>query len=178
MTECEHLSDRMPEVALGRSAWSADEQHHLDGCADCRSEWRLVTMTSALGAGLSPGRSPETTAAAVFGRLAGERSAARARRRSWLVAGLAAAAVAIIAVRLPRHTVTVPAAGAPSPAPVASGERQTVPIPELDDLPASELEGILGALDDSPGGASSIDGSPLDDIDDHELERVLGAWEG
>ncbi|MGH7497809.1 MAG: hypothetical protein ACREL3_03045, partial [Gemmatimonadales bacterium] len=161
------------------------EQHHLDTCVDCRSEWRLVAMASALGASLASARSPETTAATVLGRLAGERTAARARRRSWMVTGLAAAAVAIIAVRMPRHPVIVPVvstpvspAPAPAPVPVVGGEEQTVPIPELDGLPASELESILGALDESPGASSSIDAPTFDDFDDHELERVLGAWEG
>ena len=49
MTSCTQLSDRMPEVALGLARWTADDERHLAGCADCRSEWAIVSTASRLG---------------------------------------------------------------------------------------------------------------------------------
>ena len=183
MTECERLSDRMPEVALGRAAWTAEEETHLDSCDECRAEWALVQGAGHLGESLPPG-DPEVLAAAVLGRLAEERAAARTRRRAWLAAGLAAAAVAIIAVRIPRPPteVAVPVPAVPAaPAATVPGVAtagQAVALPELDDLPDAELESILGSLDESPGTSPALDDPGFDDLDEHELERVLGAWEG
>jgi len=170
MTQCERLSDRMPEVALGRAAWASGEQAHLDACDDCRAEWALVRGAAHLGEALPPG-DPEALTAAVLGKVAGERAAARTRRRAWMAAGLAAAAAVIIVVRIPR-TVPVPTAPAVAIAP------QSVALPELYDLPDAELESILGSLDEPPGASPALDGSDLDDLDEHELERVLETWEG
>ena len=111
MIQCDGLSDRMPEVALGRSTWRADEQAHLDACPDCQAEWRLVQTTSRLGASLPPLRSPEVMTAGILGRLSGERAAARSRRWTWMAAGLAAAAAIVIAVRGSRTPSSVPAPG-------------------------------------------------------------------
>ncbi len=192
MIQCDGLSDRMPEVALGRSTWRADEQAHLDACPDCQAEWRLVQTTSRLGASLPPLRSPEVMTAGILGRLSGERAAARSRRWTWMTAGLAAAAAIVIAVRGSRTPSNVPAPGtsvpvataprtptpAPAPAPVVATDQQSVSLPELDGLPDGELQAILGSLDESNTFAPAFDGSGLDDMDDHELEDVLGAWEG
>jgi hypothetical protein len=192
MIQCDGLSDRMPEVALGRSTWRADEQAHLDACLDCQAEWRLVQTTSRLGVSLPPLRSPEVMTAGILGRLSGERAAARSRRWTWLAAGLAAAAAIVIAVRVSRTPSNVLAPGtsvpvataprkptpSPAPAPMVATEPQSVSLPELDGLPDGELQAILGSLDESNAFAPALDGSGLDDMDDHELEDVLGAWEG
>jgi hypothetical protein len=197
MIRCDAVSDRMPTVALGRSAWNADEQHHLDTCQDCLAEWRVVQATSRLGGTLPPLRSAEVMTAAVLGRIAGERSGVRARRRNWLAVGLAAAAAVLIVIRIPRSPTTVPVQTFPPPGPVASTPRapttgapvpappsvvatgtQTVSLPELDDLPDAELQAILGSLDESATVSPTMDESGLDNPDDHELEDVLGAWEG
>lgn len=178
MSQCERLSDRMPEVALGRSVWSAVERQHLDDCDDCRSEWRLVEMAARLGASRPRSASAEAISASVLDRLAVERASVSAWRRRWLAAALAAAAIAIIAVRVPRSEPPGPESSAPIPVPVASTSGQALPLPELEDLPASELESILGVLDDSSGVSRSLDDSGLDDLDNHELERALSAWEG
>jgi hypothetical protein len=197
MTQCERLSDRMPDVALGRSDWTPEEREHLEACADCQAEWALVRLTGRLGAGLVPPSDPEAVSAAVLRRLASYR-AGSSRRRAWLAAGLAAAAAVIIVVRIPRAAdrsnppipgVAVNPPGRPSsatppapstlPAPaVANADAKVLPLPELDDLQASELESILGSLDDPSSAAPSLDGSGLDEFDDHELEQVLEAWEG
>ena len=55
MTVCEQLSDRMPAVAHGQAGWSAEEQAHLAGCADCRAEWDLVSAASRLGLDVAEG---------------------------------------------------------------------------------------------------------------------------
>jgi len=129
--------------------------------------------------------------AGILGRLSGERAAARSRRRTWMAAGLAAAAAIVITVRISRTPSNVPAHGtsvpvataprtpAPAPAPpVVATEQQSVSLPELDGLPDGELQAILGSLDESNTFTPALDGSGLDDMDDHELEDVLGAWEG
>ena len=42
MTDCERLSDRMPEVAMARAAWSAEDAAHLASSTECRGELDLV----------------------------------------------------------------------------------------------------------------------------------------
>jgi len=91
MSDCERLSDRMPEVALLRAAWSAEEAAHLASCADCRAEWDLVLAAHRLEAS-APSVDPATMAAAVQHRLASERMADRRGRWGWALGGLAAAA--------------------------------------------------------------------------------------
>jgi hypothetical protein len=182
MTQCERLSDRMPDVALGRSVWSAEEQAHLESCADCRAEWDLVVAAGRLGTALPPLSSPEVLSAALAGRLAGERAAVRARRRSWLAVGLAAAAVTIIAVRIPRAPVGPPQPRTHVPLPVTPGPASVssppaIQLPELDGLPDADLESILGSLDES-SAVPSLDGTGFDQPDDHQLEQALEAWEG
>jgi anti-sigma factor RsiW len=191
MTQCERLSDRIPDVALGRSVWTVEEQAHLENCADCRAEWDLVGAAGRLGTTLPPLSSPEVMTAALAGRLAGERAAVKARRRSWLAVGLAAAAVTIIAVRIPRPPAAPPAPTAPvdstriwtrviGPASLGSPSVASTPaiqLPELDGLPDAELESILGSLDES-SAVPSLDGTGFDQPDDHQLEQALEAWEG
>lgn len=183
MTQCERLSDRLPDVAHGRSVWTAEEQAHLESCADCRAEWDLVVIAGRLGMELPPLSSPEVMTGALSGRLAGERTAVRARRRSWLAAGLAAAAVTIIAVRIPWSPGGLPAPAQPAPVSPVTPESASVAstpaiqLPELDGLPDAELESILGSLDES-SPVPLLDGTGLDQPDDHQLEQALEAWEG
>jgi hypothetical protein len=181
MTQCERLSDRIPDVALGRSVWTAEERGHLESCADCRAEWDLVVAAGRLGSALPPLSSPEVMTATLTGRLAGERTAMRARRRSWLAVGLAAAAVAIIAVRIPRPPAGPSRIPTEVPTPVRPGTSVAstpgIQLPELDGLPDAELESILGSIDES-SAAPSLDGPGFDQSDDHQLEQALEAWEG
>ncbi len=176
MTQCERLSDRMPDVALGRSVWGPDERQHLDACPDCLAEWKLIEMASRLGTSLTGSPDAEAVTASLLTRLAAERRNVSVVHRRWLAAGLAAAAVAIIAVRVPHSAPPGPAA--PVPSSVATTSGQALPLPELEDLPVSELQSILGALDDSSGVSRAFDDPALDDFDNHDLERALGAWEG
>lgn len=170
MTNCQEISDRMPAVAAGPGAWSAEEVAHLASCADCQAEWRLVGAARRLGA---PGSSvdPVAMAARVQERLRAE-PAARvisfpSRRGGWLL-GLAAAAAIVLAVTVPKGTRSGPA-----PAAVAIGGT----LPELDDLSAAELEAVLKELE-GPPAADVTEPSGMSDLNAGELERVLRSWEG
>ena len=170
MTTCTLLSDRMPEVALGRARWTADEERHLAACADCRAEWTLVAAASGLGAQLPP-VDPERTAALVTERIRHERirSHVRFRRVALLtgLAGLAAAAVLALAVwagRGGRGTLPggpplpAPVPVASTPPPVSAGDSQILPRPEPrlaqgPVSPASAVEFPMPELDSLPAEA-------------------------
>src|SRR6218665_3118122 len=99
MTMCEAMTDRMPDVAHGRGAWSAAEREHLATCAACRVEWEIVSGAAAMGEGLLP--DPARLTAGVLERISNDRAVQRGT--AWqspaaqLVA-LAAAAVILLAV--------------------------------------------------------------------------------
>lgn len=204
MTTCTQLSDRMPEVALGRARWTGEEERHLAACADCRAEWAVVAAASRLGATL-PSVDPERTAASVTERIRHERIHLQVRvRQVALLAGLAAAAVLAVAVWAGRvGRATVPGGPTlPAPAPVAStppvvsaGDSQSpvapeprlaqgpmaaaaleLPLPELDSLPAEALDSMLQALDEPLAHVGSYD-LPPDESGDRELEQVLAGLE-
>jgi len=196
MTPCTALSDRMPDVALGRSRWTEDEARHLASCADCRAEWTVVRAAARLGASLPSSADPAATAGRLRDRLAGERARRRVRTRVLLGAGLAAAAVLTLAVWPGRGRSTGPVSG-PVPVPVAAvpvpaqshGDTAPVvarlrgnagpelPLPELDSLPAEALDSMLRALDE-PIARTDADDAPLGDTGDQELERALSGLEG
>ena len=87
-TDCERLSDRMPEVAMQRAAWTAEESAHLVSCADCRGEWELVLAAKRLEA-RAPAVDAAAIAAAVQRRLATERATSRRGRWIWAVGSAA-----------------------------------------------------------------------------------------
>jgi hypothetical protein len=176
MTDCERLSDRMPEVALGRESWSPEDEAHLAACADCRAEWEVVRTASRLewpGLGVAP----SAIADSALGRVRADRARSH-RRRTWAVIALTAAAAAVLAVWTGRRSET---ARGPESRPVenvAAAPRLQLPIPELDDLDGPELDSLLQRMDAPVTGTSTLDSPSLGDLDDHELERVLSAWEG
>lgn len=205
MTPCTHLSDRMPEVALGRARWTPEEERHLAGCEDCRAEWAIVVAAGRVGARL-PTIDAERVAAGALDRIRHERAHARARTpRIAVLAGLAAAAVVVLAVWANRGgRATQPGgAGLPAPAPVAASPSESVPdlparsnpaapsvaqgptetptidlpMPELDSLPAEALDSILRTLDEPLARVGADDLQP-DDSGDQELEQVLAGMEG
>jgi hypothetical protein len=203
MTPCTQLSDRMPEVALGHARWTADEERHLAACADCRVEWAVVATASRLGATL-PAVDPERTAARVTERIRHERIHSQVRvRQLALVAGLAAAVLAVAVWAGHGGRGTVPGGPTlPAPAPVASTPPRTsvgdsqippapepklaqgpmsaaaleLPMPELDSLPAEALDSMLQALDEPLAHVGSYD-LPADESGDRELEQVLAGLE-
>jgi len=205
MTTCTELSDRIPDVALGRSRWTVEEERHLAACADCRAEWTIVAAARRLGSTLPATPDPAVTTARLLERLASERARSRARGRVWAAAGLAAAAAVALAVwtgrgagirRLPESanpgapapvsTGPVPSAPAP-PAPggespvvatqAPSGSLVEFPMPELDSLPAEALDSLLRVLDE-PLANADADDTPLGDAGDEALERALAGLEG
>ncbi len=165
MTTCESLSERMPEVALARARWTAEESAHLAACAECRAEWELVTATIRLGRKAPQVGPPDAIATAVLRRVAEDRRSST-RRRFWGL-GLAAAAFGGIIWAGDR-----PEPGAP---PVATIEN-TMPDPEP--LETAEVDSMLEALDASQLGASALDEPSLSDLDTNELEQVLSTLEG
>jgi hypothetical protein len=172
MTTCEQLSDRMPAVARGEETWSAEDELHLAGCADCRLEWELVSAASGLGRDVAAELDAHHVTERVLGRLRAERRNRR-RRIGQVIAGLvAAAAVALVVWTGPRFSgqLRTPRAGV---------DVAEVPVPVLDSLGTPELEAVLQSLD-TPIGTSveATDSAGLDDLDTPELERVLDRLQG
>jgi hypothetical protein len=171
MSDCGQLSDRMPQVALERAEWSADEARHLRDCRSCQEEWELVRAAGRLGAGVGSGLDGGSLTRGVLERLKQTR-AARRRRRAWSFVGLAAAA-AVAAILLGDGTLTR-TAGSPSATNVA---RLEIPLPELEGLQPAELDSVLQTMDE-PIAGSTLDAPDLGDLDSDQLERVLETWEG
>ena len=172
MSDCERLSDRMPEVVLRAAAWSAEEAVHLTSCADCRAEWDLVLAARLLET-RGPSLDPDVIVGAVQRRLASESRAGSRSSRGWVL-GLGAAAAAAVALVVtwapePRQV--------PAPA-VAVAADPLVPLPELEGLDAAQLDTLLHTLDGPLAGASAQDSTTADDDVDAELEQILATWEG
>lgn len=171
MTDCTNLSDRMPEVAAGQSAWTADEGAHLEHCPDCRAEWQLVRATARVGADLGLAIDPTRVAIAVQERL--RRAPAAPSRHRWVhrvALPVAAAATLVLAVWF---------GGAKTPE-LAGPETLVAVLHELDDLTADELEYLFAEV----GGAETDQVPPVDapgtlgDLSDAELEALLRLMEG
>jgi hypothetical protein len=172
MSDCERHSDRMPEVAMGQAAWSAEEAAHLASCPDCRAEWDLVLAARRLEAS-APIVDPTAIAATIQHRLATEHKAGRRTRWGWALGGAAAAAAAItLAVAGGRET-------RPPTAPVVAVEAEPlVPLPELEGLETAQLDTLLQTLDGPRAGTSALDSTTMDNDVDVELEQLLATWEG
>jgi hypothetical protein len=194
MSACPDLSDRMPDVALGRARWTADEERHLATCAECRAVWAIVSTASRLGPRIPMTRTPEDIAGRVLELLRIERAAVRGTRRAWTAAGLAAAAAVVLVLWAQRSDLgpgAPPSGGGTAPAPVAAAPGETarptpnvrlaaeLAIPELDSLPEEALDSILRVLDE-PLARVRADGddASVDDEGDIELERALAGLEG
>jgi hypothetical protein len=186
MTPCILLSDRIPEVAAGRSRWTADDERHLAGCADCRAEWDLVRAAARL-ADSYRAPDPSATAAAVIDRLLTARSSHRGRRTVWVTAVLAAAVVAFVVWSglgrdNPVRPVLPPTVAAPTPvahAPAApSGATVGFPIPELDSLSTEALDSMLRVLDEPLARAAAWELPDVGDPGDQLLEQAITGREG
>jgi hypothetical protein len=171
-TDCERLSDRMPEVAMHRAAWTAEESAHLASCADCRAEWELIQAAKRIEA-RAPAVDTAAIATAVQRRLTTERVAGRRSRWIWAVGSAAAAAAAI--------AFAVTSGGEPRrepPPAVAIETEPLVPLPELDGLETAQLDTLLRAIDAPPAGRAGAESTTLGDEVDTELEQILATWEG
>jgi predicted anti-sigma-YlaC factor YlaD len=172
MTDCEAIQERIPLVANGMAEWDVVEAAHLAACPACSAAWRTVAAARRLGDAAALRVDPARVNRAVLLNLASERTAARWRRGGWL-AGLAAAAVLVLMVRVgPWH-----ASGGAENSPTVSATLH-VPLAELEALNAEELESVLDGLDEPLGAGSAPDAPHLGDLDDHQLERVLRSLEG
>lgn len=174
MTMCEALTDRMPEVAHGRSAWSGAEQDHLDSCAACRAEWALLSRVGALGGGLAV--DPARVTAGVLQRV--ERERAVRRTAAWQspaaqLVTLAAAAAILLAV-VSRERVPAPDAIPAIAETPASGVLQ---LAELDSAAPDELQAVLAVFDVPPDPATSLNGADLEGMTDSQVESALRSWE-
>lgn len=178
MTACTLLSDRMPGVVAGRSRWTADEERHLAGCADCRAEWGLVSAVARLGDEYQA-PDPSATAAAIVERLRTDRSGHHGRRAVWVSAVLAAAAVVALVVWSgigrphPVRPVSPPAVALQS-----SGATDGFPLPELDSLSTEALDSMLHVLDEPVARADAWELPDLGDGGDQMLERAITGREG
>ena len=181
MTPCTALSDRMPDVALAGSRWTAEEARHLAACPDCRAEWAIVSTASRIAVPPDVVGTADRIAGGALDRLRSDR--ASAGRRRWLAVGAAAAATLALAVWSQRAG---PGALQPSPSavppPVAtvlppSGSPRELDMPELDSLPVEALDSILRVVDE-PLAQAQRDEGPMDDDGDLELERLLAGLEG
>lgn len=169
---CDDLSHRLPDVATSRTQLTADERRHVDECPECSRELKLLAFTARLGDDLDTVRRPESTAGTLVTQLA---TAAPRRRRILAVAGFAAAAALLVAIRItvPQgDTVRAPTAPPPvAAAPVRAddrlppdsigAQRETGPaperrfdpapariaLPELEGMADEELEIVLDQLD-------------------------------
>jgi hypothetical protein len=176
MTDCGWLSDRIPAVVLGRAEWTADEMRHLQGCHVCQQEWEVVRAASRLGQHREAGIDTEAVAASVLQRLQQERTVPPARRRTWALGGLAAAAAILMAIWT--GTTTDPGASPPQNGSLAAA-RLEIPLPELENLNPAELDTVLQAMDEPNNLRDPGAGEPeLSDLNSDELERVLDTWEG
>jgi hypothetical protein len=202
MTPCTHLSDRMPEVALGRTRWTPEDERHLAGCDDCQAEWAIVVAASRLGARL-PAIDSERVAARATERVRAEQARAKVRTQ-WVTALVSVAAAAMVALAVWANRsgrVGMPGGSNPPPAPIAATPLESppdtqlqvspgpklareseaatlyLPMPELDSLPAEALDSILRTLDE-PLAHVGADDQPPDDSGDRELEQVLAGMEG
>lgn len=171
MTDCERLSERMPQVAHEGGGWSAEESAHLARCPECSAEWELVCTARGLGT-RAPAVDADAVATALLGRLTAERSRARRSRWVWVAGSAAAAAAIAFAATGVRESPETPAPQ------VAIEAEPLVPLPELEGLETAQLDTLLQALDGSFAGAAPSDSSALGDDVDAELEWILATWEG
>ena len=174
MTDCGWLSDRMPAVVLGRAEWTTQEMQHLQGCRACQEEWDVVSAASRCGRRREAMIDTEAVAASVLERLA-ERSSRYVRGKAWAGAGLAAAAAILIAIWAAGGD---PDGTARQNGTVAAAQLQ-IPLPELDNLEAAELDTVLQVIDEPNSlGDLGEDEPELSDLNSEELQRVLDTWEG
>jgi hypothetical protein len=175
MTNCEWLSDRMPTVARGHAEWTPEEARHIGECRICGQEWGIVRAAGRLGASVEGTFDRDATANEVLQRLRTGRQAEHLRRRTWGLAGLAAAAAVALAVWSGRIERTVEPT--PEPGSLAAGQF-AFPLPELEYLQPAELDSVLQTMDEPNLIGSAVEDPDLGDLNSDQLERVLDSWEG
>lgn len=166
MTDCRHLSDRIPAVALGRDRWSAAEAAHLARCADCRAEWDLVRAAGRIGGALPPFADRGDLAARVLRRVSEAPKAPAPRRALWWAGGLVAAALAV-------------AVGSGALRPETGGPDGAVGVMATEDpLSTAQVDSLLEIAAPPLAGWTMLETPSLGDLDEDELEQLLRTWEG
>lgn len=161
MTPCTLLSDRMPAVARGVGRWSAEDAAHLESCADCRAEWRLLAAAVTMGDGLIGTLDPSRAASQVLTALRAPAPHRNRRPLRWAIPLAVAAGLALALVPALRR---------------GSGPALPVPalLPEVETLSETELESVISLLP-GPGAA---DPGGIETVTDEELDQILDDLEG
>lgn len=174
MTHCEQLSDRMPEVARGRAAWSRSEAEHLATCGECQAEWDLVRVAATHG--MSLGMQVD---------VAGLTAAVERRIRAAEAAPVPAKAGPLRRVALPLAIaagLSLMIWGGPQRQPDGTPGTATVMavLHELDDFSPAELEAMLELVPEvTTTEYRSLDTpESLGDLSAEELEMLLSSMEG
>lgn len=170
MTRPDHdmLRDRMPDVASGVSRWSAEEQGHLDGCADCRAEWELLAAARRLGAAVEREYDGAGAARVVAARWRLHPTGAEVVRRRVFYSVLTAAAAILLVIL---GTQVLPSRSSDTPA-------SPIFLTELDSLTTDELVLVADGLDVPFTQLEMLEEAPLSDLDTVQLGRVLRSLEG
>jgi hypothetical protein len=163
----------MPDVATHHDQWTTEEAAHLEDCAECRAEWRLMLAARELDETAPTVSDLSALPAALRRRLAADRADRGRSRRAWSFAGVAAAAAAVVGVVMTRSEPG-PAGGPPA---VLQAEA-LVPLPELEGLETAQLDTLLQSIDRPFADRSTLDASTLGEYEDEELEQVFASWEG
>lgn len=168
MIDCEAMRDRMPDVAHARARWTDPEASHLDACADCALEWRIVRAGIALEAGTAV--VTDRVARSVTDRLrnAGPPPGV-VGRIPWrgVVIGLIAAAACVALM------FWVPLPDRAGRRPTGDSTIAAAMLPELQGLDEPQLRSVLQSLGPSPADATPGVLPHLGDLTDSELEQLL-----
>jgi hypothetical protein len=163
---CQQMSDRMPQVLTGQSAWSAQERRHLESCGDCLAEWKIMSQVAAMGA---PNLDLDAISGKVLHRLATEPVTRRRTGPLWLAGGVIAAAAILLVILRP---------AGPGTSVNRSESAFEIPMVELDSLSQEQLRLVLESIEE-PLEMPTINEAPsMMDLDDQQLERVLRSLEG
>jgi hypothetical protein len=179
MTGCTRLSDRMPGVARGESAWTADEASHLADCSDCAAEWRLVRLAGQLGDSSTWTADLEALSEAVLARLRDTRTR-QARTQRWRrsAMAIAAAAAVVVLIRGIGNSAARRLGDSAVQGPDGAATTDAL-LPGLDSLSEGALNMVLEGLGGSPL-EDEMDLSPpdLESLDSTGLAMVLNRLEG
>jgi anti-sigma factor RsiW len=171
MMDCDGLLDLMPERAAGRIDWPEGAEAHLANCEECRRSWALIRAAARVGTAAADRTDSERIGRSVLARLAEARAQNR-RRKGWTWGTLLAAAAAVLLVVYPgRHPNRVAA-----PVAVVSATTSfSVPLLELQDLDATELQAVDDQLDGALSASGSVGAPHLEELTPDEMQRVLNS---
>lgn len=176
--DCDSLSDKMPLVAHGELAWTAEEAAHLAGCPGCTAEWRLVERAGHVGDRAAAAIDPARLTTRVLSEVAARGRRERWTRGAWLTGLAAAASIALVVWTGRNSGEGRVAVGPDSSAATLVDAGLPLRLAELESLDTEQLQAVLDGLD-APVGEVTTDPAPsFGDLDDQQLERVLRSLEG